>query len=235
MKRLDLISEYLTPGESKILDGGCGEGEYVLAMRDKYNVEVWGIEYLEHKVKAFETKHPGLNWVSKGDLQDITYADDTFNVVILNEVLEHVPDDAAALQEVHRVLMPGGIVIIFSPNRLFPFESHGVYTRNSNKKLPPYIPLVPYIPLALGKKGFRYWARNYWPYELRGMVAKTGFDIIETKYLWQTFENISGVQPVFIGKTRSILRKCANILEKIPFLQMFGISQVIVAQKKVIH
>ena len=231
-KRLNLIRQYLVPNVSRVLDGGCGEGEYVLALRHKYNVEAWGIEYLENKVNAFKGRHPDLDWVSSGNLQHIAYADNAFDVAILNEVLEHVPDDAAALHEIYRILEPGGTVIIFSPNRLFPFESHGVYMRNFDKKIPPYVPMIPYIPLAIGNKMFRYWARNYWPTELHRLVMKIGFDIVDVTYLWQTFENISGTQPVFIRKTKFILRRVANILERTPFLKAFGVSQVIVAQKK---
>ncbi len=229
--RLNLIKQYIIPGVSKVLDGGCGEGEYVLALRRKYNVEAWGIDYLERKINSFKSKHPKLNWVSRGNLHDIGYDNSTFDVVILNEVLEHVPNEITVLEEIHRVLRPYGKILIFSPNRLFPFESHGVLMRNSGKKVPPYIPMIPYIPLFIGNKIFRYWARNYWPTELQRLIKKAGFDIIESTYLWQTFENISGTQPAFMRKSKFLLRKTARILERTPLLKAFGVSQVIVAQR----
>jgi hypothetical protein len=53
-------------------------------------------------------------------------------------------------------------------------------------------PFVPYVPLRLGKKVFTYWARNYWPGELRRLVRRAGFTIVATDYVWQTFEAIPG-------------------------------------------
>jgi SAM-dependent methyltransferase len=68
----------------------------------------------------------------------------------VNEVLEHVPDDRQALKEVHRILKPSGILFVFSPNRLFPFESHCVRLRRSDRRVPLWVPFIPYIPLRFG-------------------------------------------------------------------------------------
>ena len=230
-KRLNVIQHHLVSGQSKVLDGGCGEGDYVVALRERFNVEAWGIEYLTEKTDLFKQHHPNSNWVAQGDLQNIDFEDDTFDLSILNEVLEHVPDDLAALKEVYRVIKPRGKVIIFSPNRFFPFESHGVYLKGSDKKIPPYFPFIPYIPLSIGNQLFRYWARNYWPKELRDMTIKAGFQIVHTTYIWQTFENISGTQPALMRKSKDFLRWVSNTLEKTPVLRSFGISQIIIAQK----
>ncbi|MEG2614115.1 MAG: class I SAM-dependent methyltransferase [Alistipes sp.] len=49
------------------------------------------------------------------DIQQIPLADNTFDVVICNHILEHVADDRAALRELHRILRPGGWGIVLSP------------------------------------------------------------------------------------------------------------------------
>jgi SAM-dependent methyltransferase len=49
----------------------------------------------------------------------------SLDVVVLNEVIEHVHDDRATMREVGRVLSPGGTCIIFSHNQLITFETHG--------------------------------------------------------------------------------------------------------------
>jgi SAM-dependent methyltransferase len=66
-----------------------------------------------------------------GDLPDIAlhncniyalpYPDDTFDAVILSEILEHIDDDVAGLKEIYRVLKPGGVVAITVPNANYPF------------------------------------------------------------------------------------------------------------------
>ncbi|HRF97201.1 MAG TPA: methyltransferase domain-containing protein, partial [Aggregatilineales bacterium] len=51
----------------------------------------------------------------------LPYPDNTFDAVILSEVLEHLDDDVAGLKEAYRVLKPGGVVVITVPNADYPF------------------------------------------------------------------------------------------------------------------
>jgi len=62
-------------------------------------------------------------------------------------VLEHVADDALAAREMARVLRPAGRIILFVPNRGYPFETHGVYWRGRYHF--GNIPLVNYLPSSL--------------------------------------------------------------------------------------
>ncbi len=228
-KRLDWICTVAGPVRGKsVIDCGCGAGEYVRALT-ALGADAWGIEYSAEKIG--EAKRRGAlpeGRVAVGDLEAVEFADDRFDVALLNEVLEHVPRDDQGIREVHRILKPGGVAVIFSPNRLYPFETHGVSLR-SGAKVPHYTPLVPYVPVRLGL--FQYWARNYWPWELRALVRAGGFSIERCGYVWQTFENISGHQPRWIGALRPLLRAIARALEATPGLRAFGVSQLIVARK----
>jgi SAM-dependent methyltransferase len=49
------------------------------------------------------------------DITDITFADNSFELIICNHVLEHIPDDAQAMRELFRVLKPGGLAILQVP------------------------------------------------------------------------------------------------------------------------
>ena len=70
-----------------------------------------------------------------------------------------------------------------------------------------------------------------WPGELRRLVRAAGFHITHTDYVWQTFEGISNHQPAVIARTKGLLRRISDSLERVPFLRTFGVSQVIVARK----
>jgi len=230
-KRMQAMAPYLDGRPGRFLDCGCGSGAYVAAIRDGFGLDAHGIEHDRQKVEAAWVKLGLQGRVTQGDLQALEGPDGEWDYALLNEVLEHVPDDRLALAEVYRVLKPGGRLFIFSPNRWFPFETHGVYWKRSGKPVPHWLPFVPYLPLALGRRIFRYWARNYWPGELGRLAASVGFVIADRSYVGLTFENISGRQPVLIRALQPVLRGVSDSLEKCPGLRCFGVSQLVVCRK----
>jgi ubiquinone/menaquinone biosynthesis C-methylase UbiE len=227
-KRLRAIEQYSAIDGKQILDCGCGAGEYVQAFRS-LGAEAWGIEFSKEKVASSRADLGGR--LAVGDLAAIAVRDSTIDVALLNEVLEHVPDERRVLREVHRVLRPGGTLVLFSPNRRYPFETHGSTLKRSGRRVPHYVPLIPYIPLGLATTFLDFWARNYWPGELRRMVTDAGFIVARTDFVWQTFEGISSHQPRLITRLSPMLRIASNTLERIPILRSLGVSQVVVARK----
>ena len=231
-KRISHLRRYLKVDGSRILDCGCGDGEYVQALLD-LGAEAWGIEYNQDKVASFKRNHRFPERVFVGDTEQLSFPDGSFDSAILNEVLEHLPDDTRGLREVRRVLKPDGMLVIFSPSRLYPFETHGVFRKGTQRRIPHYVPFIPYIPLGIGMRFFDYWARNYWPVELRRMVRDAGFRIVAKDYVWQTLENISNNQPRLVARYSPALRAAFQALEHVPLIRCFGVSQLIVARKTI--
>jgi SAM-dependent methyltransferase len=230
-KRIRLIAGSVQGRGLRILDCGCGAGTYVKYLRGELGMDAFGIEYLAEKV-AIAKSDPELSpFIWQGDLQRIPFESCSFDAALLNEVLEHVPDEIATLEEIRRILKPAGILFVFCPNRLFPFETHGVHLKWGNWKIAPYVPLIPYIPLVLGQIIFDYWARNYWPWELRALVARSGFKIAKVDFVWQTFENISGQQPWFIRLAKPALQNLSDFCEKTPLVRHLGVSQALILSK----
>lgn len=231
-KRLRLISSQIPLSSSRILDAGCGSGLYVSALSEAGS-DVYGVEFCSDKVKNFKSNHPDIaHKVTTGDIEQLNFPNDFFDAVILNEVLEHISSIEKSLPEVHRVLRDNGKLIIFSPNRLYPLETHAVTIRRTNTKIPHGTPLIPYIPLSIGLKFFKYEARNFWPHELRSLIQRYGFNVIRSKFIAQTFENISGKQPVFLKYLRPILRSTILLLEHIPIINSItSVSQMYVEKK----
>lgn len=94
----------------RLLDIGCFRGEVMEYMRAEHGWEVAGVEFSERPPNYF-----GLD-IFYGDIANAPYAEESFDVVTLWAVLEHVYDPARMLAQVRRFLKPGGVVIILVPN-----------------------------------------------------------------------------------------------------------------------
>ena len=106
-----LIARHAVPNE-QILDAGCGTG---LNLRNLPAGSV-GIDINPRNIALLKERLPH-HQVLEGDIEALPFADGTFGTVLCTEVLEHVPDPAAALREFRRVVKPGGVLIGSVPAR----------------------------------------------------------------------------------------------------------------------
>lgn len=229
-KRMAIVSRHLAHSGGRFLDCGCGFGGYVRLLHEQYGMDAHGIEYEQAVVDALQSDPLLKARVTQGDLQALNHADQAWDYAMLNEVLEHVADERQVLREIHRILKPGGWLIVFSPNRWFPFESHGVNLKRTGRRI-YWLPFVPWLPLKLGERFYDSWAKNYWPGQLEKLLVDAGFAIVERDHIWPTFENRSGGQPRILRLLRPALRLLSNTAEKTLFVRRFGVSQVFVCRK----
>lgn len=123
-RRVQTIFEWLDPQDGDtILDAGTGRGFYLKFIREVSGAKLAGLE-LEHEYIQ-KAKHaldglPDVTLVN-GSLYQPPFPDEAFDKILLSEVLEHVPDDVAALRSLSRVLKPGGLIAITVPNANYPF------------------------------------------------------------------------------------------------------------------
>lgn len=106
-----------TPGKLRVLDIGCGEGHITDAIRMlSERVAVCGIDY---SITAIESAHRTYSEVkfAVGDAYQLPYAALQFDLVVCNNIWEHVPDPLALLDSISSVLTPNGFVLISTPSR----------------------------------------------------------------------------------------------------------------------
>ncbi len=104
------------PAGSRILDLGCAFGHGTARLARRYHVE--GIDPSSAYIARARRRHPDIHF-QIGQAQALPYADASFDGVVMLDVLEHLPSgtESRALAEVSRVLRPGGLWVLSTPNR----------------------------------------------------------------------------------------------------------------------
>ncbi len=221
-RRLDMIRQAAGPclgQNSRVLVDGSGVGMYIRAMRRHAN-HVFGLDIEPERVAQSHLHSPLVN-VAAGE--SLPYPANSFHLVLSHEVIEHVQDDAQTIAEMVRVLKPGGRAIIFCPNRLYPFETHGHYWRGQYHF--GNTPLINYLPNSLRNRLAPH-VRAYTRAGLRRLIGPLPVRVIEHTQVFPGYDNIVARRP---GLGRA-LRKATYALEQTP-LRVVGLSHLLVLEK----
>lgn len=101
----------------KILDLGCGEGHITQLMLDEFSTaEVTGLDYAVTAIESAHKHFPEIDFCV-GDAYEGPFAREYFDVVVCNNLWEHVPDPMHLLREMEKFLKPGGYIIMSTPSR----------------------------------------------------------------------------------------------------------------------
>ncbi len=106
----------LTP---PVLDIGCGDGHFASIAYERLPIDV-GIDVMARDLPEAAARKDVYREVMFASATALPFADASFNTVISNCVIEHIPDNAAVLREISRVLRPGGLFATTLPSELYP-------------------------------------------------------------------------------------------------------------------
>jgi 2-polyprenyl-3-methyl-5-hydroxy-6-metoxy-1,4-benzoquinol methylase len=102
--------EYVQGG--RMLDVGCGNGRYLSTMR-KLGWQVQGVEFSEDGVRVCRKAELPVH---HGDLASAGFPDASFDLITVRHVIEHIPEPHPFMAELSRILKPGGLLVIETPN-----------------------------------------------------------------------------------------------------------------------
>jgi len=215
-RRLQMVRRYVELEGKRIMDIGCGVGAFVRRLRE-FTPAVYGIDIDREGVARGSEELPNLA-LAVGEY--LPFRDGSFDVVLLHEVLEHVDDDVATLREARRVLAAGGRVVVFVPNRLYPFETHGIFL--GKRYVFGNVPLVNYLPDAVRDRLVPH-ARAYTKAKLQRAYRRAGLRPVIHTWVYPGFDHIAARRKI-VGRA---LRYALYPLEKTP-LRIFGLSHFVV-------
>ena len=205
--------------EGSVLVDGCGVGTY-LARLVPISGFATGIDIELPRVLDSSAFTPNVICAAG---EYLPYKSANMDLVFSHEVLEHVQDDAMAIREMVRVLKPGGRIVLFCPNRGYPFETHGHYWKG--KYHFGNTPFINWLPRRLRDKLAPH-VEVYTRADLAKLFAGLPVRFIEKRTIFGAYDNIIESHPLF-GK---FLRGFLRTLEKTP-LQRLGLSHFWVVEK----
>ncbi len=222
-RRLQMIARWARLEDARVLDAGGGVGMYAAQIGRRYpnaSVEMFDIELERVQEGQVETPHAVV-----AAAEHLPYNDHYFDTILSSDVIEHVADDSMAAREMVRVLKPGGRIILFTPNRWYPFETHGHYWRGEY-----YFgntPLINYLPDPLRNKLAPH-VRTYSARALRRLFEPYPVRIVAHQRIFAAYDNIIAR----LGQPGQVLRDTLYRLEGTP-LEFFAYSHLLVVEKQI--
>ena len=203
---------------SALIDG-CGVGMYLHHLNKTIHQCV-GLDIEFARLQEAKTL---AEKVVNGAGEALPFPAQSFDLILSHEVLEHVNDDQQAIDEIVRTLRPHGRLVLFCPNRGYPFETHGFYWRGHYRF--GNIPLINYLPRAWRDKLAPH-VNVYTRRNLAALFEDLPVRIIERRTIFGAYDNLIARWPRFGRLIRTVLQG----LEKTP-LSRLGLSHFWVVEK----
>jgi SAM-dependent methyltransferase len=213
--------------KGQILENGCGVGMYVEHLAP-LGGKIFGLEYDFERAREAGVRSPGIINAA-GEF--LPYPSSTFDLILSHEVLEHVQNDSLAVYEMVRVLRSpdpssgrvGGRLVLFVPNRGYPFETHGIYWRG--KYHFGNIPFVNWLPRRWRDRLAPH-VRVYLTRDLEKLFTDLSVRIVERTVIFGAYDNLIAR----FGVVGRLLRGFLQFLEWTP-LRVLGLSHFWVLEK----
>lgn len=219
-RRLQMIAQWVKLEGACVLEAGGGVGMYASQIGRRYEAQVEMFDIEAERVAEAQTDTPHAVVAAA---ESLPYSDNTFDSILSSDVIEHVADDYQSARELVRVLKPGGRIILFTPNRWYPFETHGHYWRGEYHF--GNTPFINYLPDPLRNR-FAPHVRTYTARGLRRLFDDCPVRVVKHFRIFAAYDNIIAR----LGKPGQILRDVMHNLEGTP-LDLIAYSHVLVLEK----
>lgn len=212
---INFVDKY-SVGKGEVLDIGCGVGTLCFYIASKGR-HVLGVDISSRAIRVCQESSRKLALAKLTKFEVINFPKEAisgkFDLVILTEVVEHLPNDKLALKKIFALLDRGGIAIITTPSLNAPLHRLG-YANNFDQRVGH---LRRYTVGSLSKK-----------------CENSGFKVIETKKVEGVLRNFLFLNPYagkFVRFIKFFISDIATFIDN-SLIPIFGESNIIVVAKK---
>lgn len=229
MERFDLITNFIRENLStscNIIDIGCAQGNYSICLSE-YGYRVIGMDirksFLEYALlKIEDPKKLNLD-LCIADSNSLPFGSDSFDCVLLLEIIEHVKYPEKILREAHRILRKGGLLILSTVNKKRVTSRSKSFNEFKRDRLLDR-------PFATNTAKGSEHLFELTDDECHNILVESGFVIHSSWTI--AFMGMYLLIPIFKRFPQNILRNVSNAFLKIsPIKEMLGFDIVIIAQK----
>jgi SAM-dependent methyltransferase len=203
----------------RVLENGCGVGMYLEHLAPHVG-SIIGLEYEPGRAQQAQNRVP---YVVIAAGEQLPFEPLAFDTILSHEVLEHVGDDRSTVEEMVRVLKSDGIILVFVPNRGYPFETHGIFWKGHYHF--GNMPLINYLP-SRWRNHLAPHVRVYSTSDLERLFKQLPVKVLQQQIIFGAYDNIISRFPT-LGR---FLRFFLQWMETTP-LKVFGLSHFWVIQK----
>ena len=149
-----LVQRYASAPSSRILDLGCSGGVTIQQLVRAGYTDVGGLDVSPAAIER--CRSVGLTNLHAMDAQAPDLPNDSYDLIIASDVLEHLADEQAALQAWCRILRPNGVLLVFVPAFMFMWSPHDIVNQHYRRYR------LPELQASLAAAGFETLRRSYW-------------------------------------------------------------------------
>jgi len=241
--RTKLTFDWIPDNSESLLDIGCAWAYSTRIYKSK-SVNTYGIDPNIGFILIGKHRYPGI-FFSNSSIEAAPFKYNSFDVIVLNDVLEHIQSEIDTINEIFRILKPGGTLIITVPHKgLFSFLDTLNYSYIINK----YFPKI--YKILIGIKNRKHHVQykmctidKHRHYKKKDIITFFNYSEFKNDYYIESIRrsglfvgaltsNINMVLClVFTRKLRSLILKPLYIISKIEYRLSFGIFSYNIALK----
>jgi ubiquinone/menaquinone biosynthesis C-methylase UbiE len=187
----------------RFLDAGCGTGDFIPDLLERGG-EVFGLDFAEEMIEQTRTRlgvdddDPRVR-LAVGDVCKLRFDSDYFDGIIAVGLVEYLADFDAALQEMYRVLKPGGSLVVTVPNIASPFMAYETAVPKCKGVAKRTL-----AAMGLRQPERAYFQRHFLPWAFDRQLKRIGFRKTNFSYCTYGFFSSRGLESFSLNLTRKL-------------------------------